>query len=100
LFFAFENYLTTFQVYEIPIQKRHLKLPLHFWVTLFEKMLQPLNVGNPSRKSISNFVQAIKGTQGINKRKNDEKYVKCNLSGCITAYYMLEDEILKLYIQS
>ena len=80
-------------IYELPIKKKHIKLGLHFWVTLFEHVLHPINIKDPSRKSILNFLDKIRS----NHTKN---YVKCNLSGNIVAYYLYEEESLKLHINS
>jgi len=81
-------------IYQIPIQKKHIKLGLHFWVTLFEHILHPINVKDPSRKSIINFLDRIRSSEG----KNGQNYVKCNLSGDVSAYYLYDEETLKLHI--
>lgn len=58
----------------IPIQDSHLKLGIHFWQTVFGKLLNSIGIGEPSRKSVSNFVKSI---QKCVAQKNSNW--KCNI---------------------
>lgn len=57
----------------IPVNDSHLKLGIHFWQTLFGKFLNSMGIGEPSRKSIHNFVKSIQ------KNADDSRNWKCNI---------------------
>lgn len=75
------------------IKEKHFKLGLHFWITLFGYILHPIQVKEPSRKSVINFISKARTVL-----KNKQSYVKCNLSGNVTVYYNIQAKMLKLRI--
>ena len=88
-----EQMIVDDNLYQLNIEKRHIKLGLHFWVTLFEHILHPINIKEPSRKSIMNFLDKIR-----NHNTTKQNYIKCNLSANISSYYLYNEESLRLYI--
>jgi tRNA(Ile)-lysidine synthetase-like protein len=64
----------------IPIENSHLKLGIHFWQTLFGKLLNSMGIGEPSRKSIRNFVKSIqKNTDNSNWKCNIKKNIQITM---------------------
>lgn len=65
----------------ITINDSHLKLGIHFWQTLFGKILNSLGIGEPSRKSIRNFVKSLQKTIGlsVNWKCNIKKNIQVTM---------------------